>query len=153
MQEYRVPWLSNRAPGEGEASLKPCSSPHPRPYPQHLLCPHDVLGRDWEKMKITLVLVTKALHIHHGKSNPKDERQKQPGPHAHRQPLLAPWCSAVQSCHFMRDRANRRAFTKPSSVGKRVLSSFYRRGHRGLKGYGSWLRLRRERAGGGPHGF
>ena len=39
-----------------------------------------------KKTKITLVLLTIVLHVHHGKSNPKDERWKQPGPHAHSSP-------------------------------------------------------------------
>lgn len=44
-----------------KASLTPCS-PHPAP-PSHLLCPHHVLGWYWVKTKITLVLVTMALHV------------------------------------------------------------------------------------------
>ena len=50
-------------------------------------------------------------------------------------------------------QSQKMSFHKTQLCGEGVLSSFYRRGHRSLKGYGSWLRLRGERAGGGPDGF
>lgn len=75
----------------GESQPHP-RSPHPaQPSPLAPCCPGQVLGK-----RMTLVAMTKALHIHHGKYNPKEELRKQPGPHT--QPLLTPWCSALQTC-------------------------------------------------------
>ena len=73
--------LSSRAPGEaaggaGESQPPTLLTP-PCPASPHL---HDVLGKSWVKMKITLVLMTMIWHVHHGKYNPEEERRQQPGP-------------------------------------------------------------------------